>query len=58
MLRRMTGIASVWNITSFANLKQRAFVLAINIGKRSGMELNTISTIENFNIVKEEAGGR
>lgn len=47
MLRRMMGIVSVWDITSIADLKQRAVAerLAIRIGRRWILERSSIATV-------------
>lgn len=58
MLRRMMGIVSVWDITSIADLAQRAVAerLAIRIGSRWVMERNAIHSIDDLiGIVCEEA---
>jgi 5-methylthioribose kinase len=58
MLRRMMGIVSVWDITSIADLGQRAVAerLAIRIGSRWVMERNAIQRVDDLiGIVREEA---
>ncbi|GIK74884.1 MAG: methylthioribose kinase [Chloroflexota bacterium] len=58
MLRRMMGIVSVWDITSIADLEQRAVAerLAIRIGSRWVMERNSIQGVDDLiGIVREEA---
>lgn len=58
MLRRMMGIVSVWDITSIADLAQRAVAerLGIRIGSRWVMERNAIHSIDDLiGIVCEEA---
>jgi len=58
MLRRMMGIVSVWDITSIADLAQRAVAerLAIRIGSRWVMERNAIHSIDDLiGMVCEEA---
>lgn len=59
MLRRMMGIVSVWDITSIADLEQRAVAerLAIRIGSRWVMERAQILRVDDLiAIVREEAG--
>ena len=58
MLRRMMGIVSVWDITSIADLEQRAVAerLAIRIGSRWVMERHSIHSVDDLiGIVREEA---
>jgi 5-methylthioribose kinase len=57
MLRRIMGIVSVWDLTSIANLDQRAVAerLAIQIGSRWVMERQAINTVDDLiGIVQEE----
>ena len=59
MLRRMMGIVSVWDITSIADLEQRAVAerLAIRIGSRWVMERARVMCVDDLiEIVREEAG--
>lgn len=58
MLRRMMGIVSVWDITSIADLEQRAIAErhAIRIGRRWILERNRIASVDDLiAIVREEA---
>lgn len=58
MLRRMMGIVSVWDITSIADLEQRAVAerLALRIGSRWVLERQAIASIDDLiGIVREEA---
>lgn len=58
MLRRMMGIVSVWDITSIADLEQRAVAerLAIRIGSRWVTERQAVKSIDDLiGIVREEA---
>ncbi len=57
MLRRMMGIVSVWDITSIADLEQRAIAerYAIRIGTRWVLERSQMRTIEDMiSVVSEE----
>ena len=60
MLRRMMGIVSVWDITSIADLEQRAVAerLAIRIGRRWVVERSRIDSVDALiAIVEEESAG-
>lgn len=59
-LRRMMGIVSVWDLTSIADLQQRAVAekLAIRIGSRWVLERKSMTSIEDLvGIVTEETSG-
>jgi 5-methylthioribose kinase len=60
MVRRMMGIVSVWDISSIADLKQRAVAerFAVRIGSRWIVERRSINSVDDLiGIVREETAG-